>query len=343
MLSSKSFMRANLLLGTVVAFSMAFTSGASAQSGTGSGTGAGAASATNQSAAREAYNRGVALLGRKEFGAAARQFALADQLVPSDTVLADAIDESVAADDPAFGSMLVARATRRSRSPELERAANKAREKFRGRAGRIDVRCPGTCDTEVDGKMADPADDGWLPTGAHVIALTTGTHPGYRDEHRVNVGPAETTLVTFQPPPQAPAPAPVAAMNTDEKGAPPETSQESQRHGLAPTWFWVGVGVTALVAGGAVLSGVDANKTHQDFVDRQCGQRGSDDCLSRADDGKSAVTRTNILIGVASASAVATAVVGLFLVDWKPRANAPVQTSFAVEPGGARAVVSGRF
>ncbi|WP_394841809.1 hypothetical protein LZC95_32625 [Pendulispora brunnea] len=321
-------MRQSLLLGTVVAFTAAFTSAGLAQS--------------QQAAAREAYNRGVAFHDHKEFAAAARQFALADRLVPSDSVLADAIDESVAADDAAFGSMLVARVTRRPRSAVLERAANKAREKFRGRAGRIDVRCPAACDAEVDGKALDPAAEGWLATGPHVLVLTTAEHAGYRDEHRVNVVPAEITLVTFQAPPP---PAPVAAQNEKklETTEPQPRVEEPSRHGLAPTWFWVGAGVTALVAGGAALSWVDASKTHQDFVDRQCGQHGSDDCVARADDGKAAVTRTNVLIGVASASAVATAVIGLFLVDWKPRADAPVRTSFSVEPGGARAVVSGSF
>jgi len=291
---------------------------------------------TNQAAAREAYDKAVALHSRKQFAAAARQFALADQLIPSDSVLADALDASVTADDSAFGSMLTARAARSPQHLELQRAVSKAKEKFRGRAGRVELHCAGSCETEVDGKPLDPANEGWLTAGPHVVVFTTTAYPSYRDEHRVDVSSADTAVVTFR------APASSAVALAPSSAEPKPLDQE--HHGVSPAWFWVGVGVTAAVAGGTIISGISASNTHKDFEDQRCGQQGSTDCLQRADDGKSAVTRTNILLGATAVSAVATTLVGLFLVDWKPRGeSAPVSASFSVGPGDARAVLTGSF
>jgi len=297
--------------------------------------------------AREAYDEGLSLAARKQFAAAARQFALADQLSPSDSVLADALDQSVTADDVAFGSMLVARAARSPQnvgSPqhvELQRAAAKAREKFRGRAGRVELRCAGDCTTEVDGKPLEAASAGWLSAGPHVVAFSTATYPGYRDEHRVDISSTDTPVVTFRPPAKAPT-----ALEPEAESAqgPQHSPADRERHGLAPTWFWIGAGVTAVVAGGAIISGLDASHSHKDFEDHGCVQQGSSDCTQRADDGKSGVLRTNILIGGAAVAGVATAVVGLFLVDWKPRHDGvAVRASFSAGPGDARAVVTGSF
>ncbi|WP_394821527.1 hypothetical protein [Pendulispora albinea] len=266
------------------------------------------------------------LHSRKEFGAAARQFALADQLVPNDFVLADAIDSSVAADEPALGSMLVARAARNPQNAELQHASRKAKEKFYGRAGRIEIRCPQHCEAEIDGKPLDPSDEGWLTAGPHTISLITNSYPGYRDEHHVEITSAGATSVVLRPP------TPVAQ------------PKRAERHGPSPVWFWIGAGTTAVLAGGAVLSWFDTKGTHRDFLDQGCAQKTSDDCNRKADDGKGSLLRTNILLGGAIASAALTAAVGIFLVDWKPRGgDSALRPELTVGPQGAGAALRGGF
>ncbi|HWL86348.1 MAG TPA: hypothetical protein VNO21_11130 [Polyangiaceae bacterium] len=317
--------RTGLYLGALAAFASLYLSCAS-------GVAFAQTHDANHAAARAAYDRGVTMLDQKAFAAAARQFALADQLVPNDSVLADAIDSSVAADDAAFGTMLVSRAARSPQNAEVQQAAAHAKEKFHGRAGQVQLRCSEHCDAEVDGKPLDAADERWLTVGPHVIVLTTASYPGYRDEHRVQISSTEAISVAFLAPAKA-------------ESVPDTTSSDTTRHGLSPAWFWVGVGVTAVVAGGATLSWLDASHKHDDFTNLHCDNQGSSDCSQRADSGKSALLRTNILIGGAAVSAVATAAIGIFLVDWKPRnrEGTGVRASLAVGPGDARAVLVGSF
>jgi hypothetical protein len=285
--------------------------------------------------AREAYDHAVALHRQGHFAEAAREFATADKLVPNDSVLGDAIDATLSADDAAFGSMLIARAHRAGRGPgnnDLTRLLNKAEDRFRRRAGRMESQCSGACEVEVDGK-ALPADaDGWLPVGVHVIVLTNAQHPGYRDEHRVEIVAARPATVAFVPPNAGGAPSSEEAPTKDEEA----------HKGATPVWFWLGAGVTVALAGGTALSWADASSKHSEFVEQGCAERGSDDCEQRADSGKSSLTRTNVLLGVTAASAVVTAAVGLFLVDWKPRERG-LRPSVAAGPSEARAVLSGSF
>ncbi|WP_394828304.1 hypothetical protein [Pendulispora albinea] len=100
------------------------------------------------------------------------------------------------------------------------------------------------------------------------------------------------------------------------------------------------MGATTLGAAGAVLSWVDAKNMHQDFLDHGCDKNGNFDCLQRVEDGKSAATRTNILLGGAVVTGIATAAVGIFLVDWRARGDDAAHRAANKPPGSAASAKS---
>jgi hypothetical protein len=88
-----------------------------------------------------------------------------------------------------------------------------------------------------------------------------------------------------------------------------------------------------------VLSGIDAtNNPGVDAVRRACA--GKDETCPAYQDGKSAETRTNVLLGVTLGAAVITGVVGLFFTEWSRPA---VTASVAPLPGGGSVGLHGRF
>jgi hypothetical protein len=263
---------------------------------------------TTQEAARTAYDDAVSAHERSDYPRAARGFAHADRLVPKDSALRDAIAEATRADDAPLALMLVARARRSPQNAELQQIAANARDKFRGRAGRYQSECAEPCSVEVDGKEADPELEGWIPVGSHVIALTT---EGYRDEHRVEILPLETTVVTFARPKPKPA-----AITLSTPQALPESPAGPSRGGLSPAWFWAGAGLTLALAGASVASGLDVTSRRDDFDAHRCSAAGSAACDDLASSGRGAVTRTNILLGGAVVVGVAT-LVTMFFVRWK--------------------------
>lgn len=288
------------------------------------GRGAAADPVPSLQVAREQYDRAVQLHAQGDYAASARAFARADRIVPNDAVLRDALTEAMRAGDAALAWMLVARCRRSPANGELAALAERARDRFRSGAGKIEASCPGPCVVEIDGRRLDEDTDGWVTTGSHAVVLVDPAQPTRRDAHRVEVVPLETTVVHFVPPASTASPpataataATVTTVSTPPSSAEPAPRAAPAHGGVAPVWFWVGVGATAVLGGAATVSWLDAEGTHRDFVRNGCSDAGSDACDAQASAGRSAVTRTNVLLGVTAGAAIATAVIGLFLVPWR--------------------------
>lgn len=290
-------------------------------------------------AARTAYDKAVQAHEQGDFAEAARQFAHADRLFPNDSVLKDALGEALRADAGVFGLMLVARAARSPNNAELQATAAKAREAFRGRAGRIEVDCPERCAVEIDGHSPEPDAERWLAVGPHVVVLTTSAYANHHDEHRIEVLPLETTRVQFVPPPplavvaSSPSPSPLRAPAPAPAPAAPRAEG-----GISPAWFWLGAGLTVALGGATTLSALDVSSRRRDFADRGCSRVGSDACDADASDGRGAVTRTNVLLGATALLGAAT-VATLFFVRWKPT----LTTTVGAGDSGMRVALTGRF
>jgi hypothetical protein len=294
------------------------------------------AAADGNPEAREAYDRGTAAHHRKDFAEAATDFALADALSPSDVALRAALDDAVLADDPALGMALVERSGRAPVQGALSETVAIARERFRGRAGRVAIHCPPShrCLATLDGHTVDTAKAAWATSGQHTLLVQVDDAAQPR---LIEIKPDETLDVTpalgptSTPPVDAvPVPA-LVPLPAAPQTVPPVV--EGRRTGLSPVWFWLGTGATALSGGATLASGLDTLSKHQSFVDARCPVAGSSACNTLSTSGTSAQTRTDVLVGVTAAVGVATVVVLLF-TRWGSGEDARAHPSLSLGTAG---------
>jgi hypothetical protein len=289
-----------------------------------SARGAAAAPSEDARAAREAFSHGTEAHARGDDAEAAAEFARADALKPNPIALEAGLKSAIMADRPDIGMTLVQRAEERGAiAPSLSVWVETARKKFEQRVGRVEIRCvaPG-CVAIVDGLPAAVHVTTFLASGEHVVELGAG---GRLVRIPVHVVGGEKIVV--EPPRGALGLPPI-----------PPPLVES-RSGASPTWFFVALGVTAVAGGFTIASGVDTAEKHAAYE--------RDMTTKLSGPGQTAETRTNVLIGVTGALALATAGVGLFAVRWKTPARAvePARAAPGVwialaGPGGA---ILGRF
>lgn len=290
-------MQRRLALALTCAISLAYAANASADQAT-------------LDAARQAYDRGAAAYDAKDYPRAATELAKADELMANDVALELAIKAAVKADDPRLAMTLAARGARRSNAG-VAAAAEQARQKMAGKTGTVIVMCPmrPSCNATVDGEAVHAGSPHIVLIGDHNVVVEGGGGP--RDVLLAKVAPdgvaevrasapssggSSATPVAILPPPRA----------RDEQ-APVERSPSSS--GISPAWFWVGVGLTAVLGGATIASAVDTSNKHESFLALPTEELQSN--------GLDAQLRTNLLAGSTGLAGVATIVVGAFFVKWK--------------------------
>jgi hypothetical protein len=273
-------------------------------------TSAAPARADDAEAARKAYDRGASAYDSGDFAVAAAELGRADELLANDVALELALKAAVKADDALAAIALVARAERRTRTGTLGAAAAAAREKMAGRTGAVTVLCRGwtSCTATLDGKDIPVGQRQLALTGAHRVVVQGAGGP--RETLSVRVEPEGAVDVSPSPPAAAP---PALAPSLAREPSPARPS------GISPAWFWVGVGLTAVVSGAAVASAADTRSKHDEF------QTNPSTALQR--DGLDAQLRTNLLVGGAGASAIVTTILGLVFVRWSAGPGTPPGTA----------------
>jgi hypothetical protein len=252
--------------------------------------------------ARDAYERGSAAYDRKDYDAAAHEFAEADSLVPNPTALRAALDAAVLADDPVLGMELLDRARRAPADDALGKLMYGAETRFAHRTGRLRVACgEAPCLVAVDGAALDAGAPGYVKVGAHAITIQCQG----RAEQRIVDVKADDVLTLSPAPAPAPPPAP---------GPAPAPQPAS---GVSPAWFFVALGAAAVAGGLTALPGVDAKDKHDAFVGKGCGSVGVTDCAALSTDGAAATLRTNIGLAVTGALALTAVGIGVFAVRWR--------------------------
>jgi hypothetical protein len=294
-----------------------------------------AARADDPEAARAAYDRGAAAFEAKRYAEAANDLARADALAPNPVALASALKATELADDAVLGMTLADRAELRAGAGEaVVAAARRVREKFQARTGKLSIRCAAVrgCAVTVDAEPFPVEQQRWVKAGAHALEISAGGAVG-RYTVVIEGGktvdwqePGGPPPAAEPPPPEPPKPAPEPPKPAPEAPPPPR--------GVSPGWFFASLGVTAVLGGITVWSGVDTLSKHKDF----------DAGRIEGSVGQAAQTRTNVLIGVTGAAAAATLAVGVFGVRWS---SAPAKAQSAVDlrlaPGPGGAVLLGRF
>jgi len=253
---------------------------------------------TPNKAAKEAYDQGSKAFDEGDFATAARQYARADALAPHPIALRWAIVASVRAGDPVLAMTLVDRADERKPDASLDKAVTEAREAFASRVASLAVRCPPrvSCQARVDGSEVRTGDRVYYLPGTHRVEIDA---KGTVTDRWIDLAGGQSSEVIGDAPPPPPAPRARPA---------PRKPIEPEPEGGSPAWFGVTLGITAVLGGVTIWSGVDTLQRHDDYL--------AAPTPDGYDDGRDAQLRTNILLGATSAAAVATFFVGLFAVQW---------------------------
>jgi hypothetical protein len=268
--------------------------------------------------ARAAYEKGLAAHASGNASAAARAFAEADALVPSDEAIEAALDEAFAADDAVLAMTLVARAEARELDARAKKAKDKARASFASRVGRLDftAMCGSAkrCSVRVDGgEELDARAPVFVGVGAHRVKVL---HDATEENRKVEAGPGETVRMAIEPPEEASArPSSETRGATGDPGRPPRPGR---------VVVVVGAGLTLALAVASTVSTVDLFSKRSAFSDGACGVDANRqaspaaDCANLGNGGASAQTRTAFLIAGTALVGVATLATELFFVPKRP-------------------------
>lgn len=266
-----------------------------------------------QQAARH-FKAGVRAFWQHKYEEAAEAFEKANETVPNHKALFNAADAWEKA-----GSLV--KAAKRFReyldvAPERAKARDEAQTRLEAileKIGRLELAGDDVRDVTLDGEPVELGEQLVAP-GEHVVAAVAS---GEAIEKRVNVEAGSLLRVLLEPPPPPPPepePEPVEDLSAKDKGT---------DKGLSPTVFYVGVGVSAVLAGATAWSGLDTQSKRDEFD--------ADPTAAGYDEGMAAQKRTNVLLGLTAAAGVTTAALGLFAVEWDDGKEADV----AISPGAA--------
>lgn len=306
---------------------------------------AGSAEAMRSSAAA-VFDEGVSRFSHAEYAASARAFLRADELMPSNDALRNAITAARNANEHLLVVQAAERVVARTDAPtDLLTFARDAMSEAARSLARVDVRCePLPCSLYLDEASVAPGIRYVLP-GNHSVAAS-GADQRRTDQslslvagatytitlHAVRPGEEAhaATISNDAPHAERVAGARVAQPRDQATGSPP---RPATRKALSPSVFWIGAGVTAALGGLTVWSGLDTLSARDRLSPRPSG--------TAVDGVRSKITRSDLLFGSTVAVAALTGLAGLLWVDWG--GDASVHTGLAVVPGGAIGGARGRF
>lgn len=290
--------------------------------------------------AAEAFDHGREAYKAEEYVEAAEQFEKADTNAPSSAALELAIRARDKAGELDRAATLMALALKRhpddgnllKLAPELSRrAAEKLYE--------LKASCDQPCDLTVGGKIIHGASDTqrtlYLTPGT--LTVRAGWSDNRSDSKQIQAEAGAKGEVSFT------APTTAAAASMSQEPSEPAVEQPKQdpnrdqgagqkSSGWSPTVFFVGVGLTAVVGGITIWSGIDTlNNPGTDAVEKECETPGPK-CDELYQKGVDNQRRTNILIGVTAGVAVATGLIGVLATDWSGGKSAPKQAARLVRP-----------
>ncbi|HYP89364.1 MAG TPA: hypothetical protein VEQ59_14455, partial [Polyangiaceae bacterium] len=165
------------------------------------------------------------------------------------------------------------------------------------------------------------------------VTVRAGWSDNRSDSRRVQAEAGGSGEVAFTAPEVAAAPPVVKEQEPPapaQAEPPPAEVDESKFSGWSPAVFYAGAGLTAVLVGVTVWSGIDTiDNPGADKVKAVCA---SEDC-QLYQDGLGRQHRTNALVGVTLGVGAATAVIGIFATDWHRKKRAPEASAKLVHRG----------
>lgn len=300
-----------------------------------------APTAQQKAAAAAAFDEGVKRFERADYGPAAKAFLQADEVLPNP----DAITNAIAAARRANDHLLVAQAAERgiARAEQSSALATQSREALSQAArhlARLELDCePTPCSLSLDGQGVKAGGRYLLP-GTHTGAVKGPDGATAEDSWSFVAGATYHITMQLPKPGQVVAPSRTETTPPESAGGPPpgvESPPEDKpgrKRPLPKVAFYVGAGVTAVLAGVTTWSGLNALGKSSDYKDNP------NRTLQEKEDVEGAMTRSNVLFGATVLAGAATAVMGVFFVDWKGNA---VSAGVSPTTGGALGTLNGTF
>lgn len=263
--------------------------------------------------AKKEFQAGVAAFKKKQYDAAAEHFERALELAPHPMALWNAAEAREKAGDIVRAANHYARYVSMATEKEKDRAEALLRlDKLEKILGVIEIFGPDASEVTVDDQRVVDLAKVYVLPGSHKVS---GNVDGKLLTRRVSVKAGAAAKVRLAPEPEKPK---------EQVAEPVSSKPEQEASGKpGPAIFWVGAGVTAVLGGVTIWSGLDTKSKRSDFDAQPTAQL--------YDDGLAAQHRTNYLIGATAAAGVATAIIGVLVVQWK----APQEPKVGLTPGGA--------
>jgi len=311
-------------------------------------------------AAADEFDQGVKAAQGGKLDEAAAHFEAADREAPSPDALKAAIRARRDAKQPARAATLAALALARyGANKELADFARTVVTQASPGLHKAVVACKPECLLVVDNKLV-PAEASaeltlYLDPGKHTVSAGWGDKNQSKDVAATAGG---SSSLSFAPPKEekpAASAAPVASAKPKESD-PPEGSSEGIKaaptpgKGLSPAFTYVGIGLTVVLGGATIWSGLDTQSNPgPDKVKEKCVGLG--ESCPEYQDGLSRQKRTNLLLAATGGTAVLTGLVAALFTDWKggsatstsARRGPVVVPGISFESGGATLQAAGRF
>jgi len=275
--------------------------------------------------AAEAFDRGREAYKTEDYLEAAEQFESADANAPSAAALELAIRARDKAGQLDRAATLAALAlARHPDDPNIQKIAPPIVERAKAELFELDLKCDEACDVTVGGKITPGrrATDRTLFLAPGHYNVRAGWSGDRSASKSVDGNKGETGSLEFSAPQVAPAAPVVVPVTPPPADKPADEGTQTGSGKLPKAVFWVGVGLTGVLASTTVWSGIDAqNNPGPDRVRDACktvdsGGNHSAECDSLYNQGLDKQHRTNLLLGVSAGVGIATAVVGAFFTDW---------------------------
>jgi hypothetical protein len=287
-------------------------------------------SAEDIKAAAEEFDLGRRSFKARDYVEAAEHFEVADQNAPSAAALELAIRARDRAGQLERAATLAALAEKRHPDEAaLKTLAEGILKRARAELHEASVKCSTACDLMVDNKILHGRSaTEWtvfFEPGPHQVRAGW---PGDRSvDEEIAAQRAGSSETSFEEPPEekrGPAvagsggPGTVRSESGELVSTPSDQGVVERPKGWSPAVFFTGVGLTAVLGGLTVWSGIDTvNNPGTDKVKRDCQGQGTD--CPTYQDGLDKQRRTNILGAATGVVGVATIVVGLLATDWSSK------------------------
>jgi hypothetical protein len=254
------------------------------------------------------FKAGLRAFMQHKYVEAAESFEKAHEVLPSHKALFNAADAWEKAGELVKAALRFRQFLQEA--PEDAKARDDAQARLESiltKISRLNLAGQGATDIQVNGQPAKLGEMLITP-GDHVV---TASVDGEFVEKRVSLEAGALLRVLIEPPPPEPVPEPEPEERTIDQGV--------EKKGMDPTLFYVGIGVTTVLAGATGWSGLDTQARRDDFDENPTG--------TGYDEGVAAQKRTNVLLGLSIAAGVTTAALGLFAVKWDDGTQADVALS----------------